>query len=616
MKQKLLFIFLIALLIIPAINLFSQTIINDELLTPSNLYEGTYGLIYSDWDRIYFPSKSNELDRSFIYVPLSGSEIFSNGHYTIGSSFVIGPFRAFVLGDAYIDLNKYKTENQSYTYQDTLYQDSDGDGVVDVYRYTYENSYNYDKNSYNKSLIFLSPGISLTIGPLTGGARYIFKMFNFGNINYKYTYKAVTTDASYTSNNTSITADDSYSLTIKNSGMINGLAAGANIDLGFLKIHGDLFATFQNIGVYNLSTTENSYNLDANGLPINGTNVDYLVRSTNWTVQNGYLNFTSLNSGSSIFNYNTSTRFEYEPNDPSGIFSTSYPFSGTTTIHMPQLVTDTYIIAEGELFNFVVPLYLKFRSSSLTKDSFVVIYEDTQYAAQDQESQHTKITETLSLNSDGNYEFIGGTGIIKRFTIDSVSFQVGLKYMINPRKYNIKITRKIENIQQIDANSDGDYADAGDTNNTTVSEGWYKMYDYNALVNYINFPVSFIFNITKNFQFFGGAEFSYYFGNSRDGYLDAGSYNSVITTNNNTSVQTVTQDNYTTEPVMQYTKQSIQGASINYSFGILYYFTENLIFTTQLLSDQPTIFGSIGPTSTDLFTIKLIAEIEYKFGKK
>ncbi len=608
-------VFLILFLLLSAtgLNGYSQTVINSEILEPSNLYQGTNGLVYSDWDRIYFPSYSNNIKRNFIYVPLSASDIFNTDHFTAGSSFILGPFRFFLMGDLYISTDKYQNENESYSYQDTLYQDSDGDGVNDVYRYTYSNTYKYDKNFYNRTSLFMSPGVSLTIGPLTGGARYIFKMFNYGNINFDYSYKSVTTDASYTSNNTSTTNDIQASLRIKNSGMINGFAAGASIDLNFVRIQGDLFSTIQNIGGYSLSTTENTYNLDANGLPINGTNVDYIVQTTSHKVTNGWLNFAGLSNTSAIFTENSSNRFEYVPNDPSGIFSASYPFTGASTIHMPQIVTDIYLLAEGELFNFVVPLYLKYRASSLTQDSFVHTSETTQYASQDVESQHDKTTTTLSLKSKGSNEVIAGTGIIKRFTMDRLSFQIGAKYYINPIKYNIKITQKVEAIHQIDGTGNGSYNDAGDTNTTTVSNGYYKMYDYSSLLNYFVFPVSFIFNITSNFQFFGGAEFSYWFGNEKSGYLDTGGYNSVVTTDNITSTDTVTTDNYATEPVMQYTKTSVSSASIAYSFGFMYYFNKNLIFITELLSVEPTIDSATGP---DLFNMKLIAEIDYRFGRQ
>ena len=95
--------------------------------------------------------------------------------------------------------------------------------------------------------------------------------------------------------------------------------------------------------------------------------------------------------------------------------------------------------------------------------------------------------------------------------------------------------------------------------------------------------------------------------------MDTGGYNSVVTTDNITSTDTVTTDNYATEPVMQYTKTSVSSASIAYSFGFMYYFNKNLIFITELLSVEPTIDSATGP---DLFNMKLIAEIDYRFGRQ
>jgi len=126
--------------------------------------------------------------------------------------------------------------------------------------------------------------------------------------------------------------------------------------------------------------------------------------------------------------------------------------------------------------------------------------------------------------------------------------------------------------------------------------------------------VSFLFNITRNFEFFGGVEFMYDLGKEKDDYVDTGQYLTDQTTENNTGAVTnnLLRSNYDTEPVFQYTVTSINNFSTTFLFGLRYFFNENLIFVTQLLTAEPTVDTGAG----SLFANTLIAELNFRFGKK
>jgi len=593
--------------------LASTVPLSAQVLSPSNIFWGTRGLVYSDWDRIYYPSYSSGIERNFIFVPFSTSSIFNTGHYTGGTSFVIGPFRVFFLGDVYFDRQKASAESLSYSYGDTPY-DTDGNGRPDTYQYTWDYSYSYDKNSLDQSSMLISPGLALALGPLTGGARYIFQRVAHNNITFDYTELETITDTTVASNNIATQSDQEISLKMRDGGLVNGFAAGGSIDFGFIRIQGDLFTTVKTYGRYDMDAISRSHNLAAPG-DIDGTSQDFIKGSTTTTVENGWLNFAGLNNASLIFDPATGlTHFEYQPNEPTG----NYPGSFPTSIHMPQIVTSTNLYAQGELFGFIVPLHTGMTFSKLTKKSFVKESENISYASADVEQSHTTTIETLSLSSDANSSFSTGTGIVKRFHGSPIMFQVGMMYYIGTEAYNLKITRKVETTTQIDVDGDGQYTTAGvDTNTTQVQDGWYKMRDYKSTYSLFVFPVSFIFNITKNFEFFGSAQIEYYLGKEKTAFVDTGAgfadgYKTDTTTDNITGTVTPNKENYDAQPAKQYTVTSINSAVIGYFFGLRYFFNPNLIFTTQLISAEPTIDGAAG----SLFANTLIAEVEFLFGKE
>ncbi|MFW6138158.1 MAG: hypothetical protein ACOC7U_03195 [Spirochaetota bacterium] len=184
----------------------------------------------------------------------------------------------------------------------------------------------------------------------------------------------------------------------------------------------------------------------------------------------------------------------------------------------------------------------------------------------------------------------------------------------------MKITQKNEILTQTDGTGDGDYNDAGDTNETQVQEGWYKAYDYRMTSSTFTFPVNFLFNITRNFEFFGGVVFDYELGKQKDAYLDTGEYLSDKTTDNNTGAVTnnLTRSTYSTQPVFQYQTTSINDFTTSFRFGLRYFFNENLIFTTQLLAAEPRVDGTgmEAAGAGSLFNTTLIAEVDFRFGKK
>ena len=607
-------IFILASLLVLA----STMPLSAQVLSPSNIYNGTAGLVYSDWDRIYYPSHSSGIERNFIFVPFSTSAVFNADHYTGGTSFVIGPFRVFFLGDIYFDRQKASAESLSYSYGDTPY-DTNGNGMPDTYQYTWDYNYSYDKNRFDKSSMLLSPGLSLTLGPLTGGARYIFQRVAYNNITFDYTELETITDTTVASNNIATQSDQEISLKMRDGGLVNGFAAGGSIDFGFIRIQGDLFTTVKTYGRYDMDAISRSHYLNETNLNlIDGTTQDYITGSSAISVENGWLDFTTLTGNSLIFNPGSSiTHFEYQPNEPTG----NYPGSFPTSIHMPQVVTSTNLYAQGELFGFIVPLHTGMTFSKLTKKSFVKESENISYASADVEQSHTTTIETLSLSSDANSSFSTGTGIVKRFHGSPIMFQVGMMYYIGTEAYNLKITRKVETTTQIDVDGDGQYTTAGvDTNTTQVQDGWYKMRDYKSTYSLFVFPVSFIFNITRNFEFFGSAQIEYKLGKEKTAFVDTGAgfadgYNTDTTTDNITGTVITTpsdKENYDAEPAKQYTVTSINSAILNYFFGLRYFFNPNLIFTTQLISAEPTIDGAAG----SLFANTLIAEVEFLFGKE
>ncbi len=577
-----------------------------QVLVPSNIWWATHGLEHSDWDKIFFPSYSSGIEKSFIYVPFSTSEIFNANHYAVGTSFVLGPFRAFCLGDVIFDSERFVAETESYSFRSGLNIDSNGDGTPDTWQYTWDNDYSYKKNSWNSGDIYFSPGLALTLGPLTGGARYIFQRFNNSNIDFEYRELETVTDSQYPGNNVATSSDEEVTLTINDSGMVNGLAAGASIDFGFLRLQGDLFATLQTIGRFDASAVSRTHNLAGLG-DLDGVTGDFITDETTIAVENGYFNWAGLNAGSNIFTPNPNQRFEYVPADPTGA---GLALPGV--VHMPQVVTDINLRTEGELFGFIVPFRAGFRGSSLTRDSFTYTGENTGYAASGVQSSHDRTTETYSLDSEGNNKFYTTLGILKRFYGNPLSFQLGAEYTVTTGRYNVRITRNREVLSQVDATGDGDYDDAGDINTTQVQEGWYKTRDYSMVSSTFTFPVNFLFNITKSFEFFGGAEVSYELGREKSAYSDTLTYKTDNTTDNNTGAVTITRQNYDTEPSLQYGVSSINNLTTLFHFGLRYFFTENLILTTELLVAEPTVDTGAG----SLFANTLIAEVDFRFGGK
>jgi len=611
--KKLFGVLIIAVLFASALPLYAQ------VLAPSNVWYGTRGLELSDWDRIYFPSYSGEIEKNFIYVPFTQSIItspLSVYHYTAGTSFVLGPFRVFGLGDIHFDSQKYVNETESYDQQYTLV-DTNADGIADTYQYSTSADYSYSKNSLNQGTLYFSPGLAFNLGPFTIGARYIFQKFNNNNVKFEYSELVTITDSQTATNNVATTSDQEITLRLRDSGMINGFTAGTTFDFGFLRLQGDLFATLQNIGRYDATSTDRTHLISGLGDPdFGGATADYVETLDEVEVENGYLGFGGLGAGSTIFNRTGGQRFEYTPAVPAGGLWTLPP-AEITTIHAPQVVTDVNLITEGELFGFVVPFWMGLTTCSLTKDSFVSTRETTNYASATLQLNYTKTTETLSLTSDANREFYTKIGILKRFFGNPLSFQVGATYTITTGRYHMKITQKVETLTQVDnsAPGDGDYTDSGvDTNTTQVQDGWYKAYDYRTTYSTFSFPVSFLFNITRNFEFFGGVEFMYDLGKEKDDYVDTGQYLTDQTTENNTGAVTnnLLRSNYDTEPVFQYTVTSINNFSTTFLFGLRYFFNENLIFVTQLLTAEPTVDTGAG----SLFANTLIAELNFRFGKK
>jgi len=194
------------------------------------------------------------------------------------------------------------------------------------------------------------------------------------------------------SNNIATQSDQEISLKMRDGGLVNGFAAGGSIDFGFIRIEGDLFTTVKTYGRYDMDAISRSHYLNETNLNlIDGTTQDYITGSSAISVENGWLDFTTLDGAINpllstdpdiIFDPDTSlTHFEYQPNEPTG----NYPGSFPTSIHMPQVVTSTNLYAQGELFGFIVPLHTGMTFSKLTKKSFVKESENISYASADVE---------------------------------------------------------------------------------------------------------------------------------------------------------------------------------------------------------------------------------------
>ena len=597
-----------------------------QVLNRSTIAQGTNGLVPSEWDLILMPSLSGEIERDFVYVPFSVSNAFTSNRYTVGTSFIVNPipFRLSLLSEVNFSYQKWMPESQTGSYGATWW-DSDGVGGPDKYRYTLSDTYTYAANGFSQSGLYLSPGVVLPLGPLTGGARYIFKLAHNNKIDFEATQLSTVKYDEFAAENVATTNDSHLKITIADSGLINGLVIGQTLNTGttgidFLTFRYDLFSTVQNYGTYDMQATENAHLLDQDPIAATGTTApdgatkDYLTDKATQTVTGGYLSFAGLigtstvfggvAGPSSIFAAPTNGRYQYVPVDPSG--TAALP----ATINMPQVVLEVGATPDLGLYGFNFPLAVNYQTSFLNSSTFTLVSNNYTYANETTESSHTKTTETLTIPVSNSNDLMLGLGVNKEFRFDdAAAFLFGADYSFQRRTYQMKIQQDVETVTQTDGDADGAYTTAGvDVNTVQTQKAWYKMRDFSSSTHTVQFPISFIYSITPLFSFFGGALFSYAVGDQTTSYINTGGYKEDYTVDQNNADPntntTTTVSNYGQEPAtVPMTSGITPVITQTWNFGLRYSFTDHLVFTTQLCT------GSGMPTITGLFNTSLVAEL-------